>query len=253
MQASVADHSTSGRVFQPGFRKALWLLHQAQSYADELDRRPWDFAVEIAALREAGLTSSDLRWLICCDYVEHRREITQMESREREFADSGPLVLDDKTCFVLSPAGTALARDLPPEAVQPTFAQGNCSFSPPPSSGETIFEEGPRVNSGRTTDSSNGPGNGEKPQWDGQRHEFRFGPERIKVFKLPSPNQEAILTAFEEESWPPRIDDPLPPRSGVNPKRRLRETIKSLNRNQKAQLVRFLGDGTGEGVRWELL
>jgi hypothetical protein len=31
----------------------------------------------------------------------------------------------------------------------------------------------------------------------------------------------------------------------------LQETIKSLNRNQKQLLIRFIGDGSGTGVRWE--
>ncbi len=57
--------------------------------------------------------------------------------------------------------------------------------------------------------------------------------------------------AFQEEGWPVRIDDPLPPVSESEPKQRLRETIRSLNRNQKERLVRFKGDGTGEGVLWE--
>jgi hypothetical protein len=65
--------------------------------------------------------------------------------------------------------------------------------------------------------------------------------------------QEAILMAFEEENWPPRIDDPLPVHPDMLPKRRLHDTIKSLNRNQKRPLIRFMGDGTGEGVRWESL
>jgi len=34
-------------------------------------------------------------------------------------------------------------------------------------------------------------------------------------------------------------------------KRRLHDTINSLNRNQKQSLIRFLGDGKGEGIRWE--
>jgi hypothetical protein len=62
-----------------------------------------------------------------------------------------------------------------------------------------------------------------------------------------------ILSVFDEENWPPRIDDPLPPSKRINTKQRLHDTIKSLNRNQKQRLVRFLGDGTGEGVRWELI
>jgi hypothetical protein len=65
--------------------------------------------------------------------------------------------------------------------------------------------------------------------------------------------QEAILMAFEEEHWPPRIDDPLPAHPDLLPKRRLHDTIKGLNRKQKNCLIRFMGDGTGEGIRWELI
>ena len=75
----------------------------------------------------------------------------------------------------------------------------------------------------------------------------------VKVFKLPSPNQETVLMAFQEEGWPPKIDDPLPPHGDILPKRRLHDTIKSLNRNQKSRRLRFMGDGTGEGVCWELI
>jgi hypothetical protein len=89
------------------------------------------------------------------------------------------------------------------------------------------------------------------PKWDRDRRELRVGSKVVKVFKLPSPMQEAILVAFEEEHWPPRIDDPLPSHPELLPKRRLHDTIKSLNRNQKQPLIRFMGDGTGEGIRWE--
>ena len=74
----------------------------------------------------------------------------------------------------------------------------------------------------------------------------------MKRFQLPSRNQETILSAFEEEGWPPRIDDPLPPAVDCDPKQRLRDTIKSLNRNRKLVRIRFKGDGTGQGVLWEL-
>jgi hypothetical protein len=92
-----------------------------------------------------------------------------------------------------------------------------------------------------------------RPIWDRDRHELRFGALLIKQFKLPSPNQETILVVFEEENWPPRIDDPLPPSDAVDAKQRLHDTIKNLNRNQKHRLLRFMGDGTGQGVRWELI
>ncbi len=75
----------------------------------------------------------------------------------------------------------------------------------------------------------------------------------MKQFKVPAANQERILAAFEEEGWPIRIDDPLPPNSEQDSKRRLHDTINSLNRNQKQNLIRFVGDGSGQGVRWELV
>jgi hypothetical protein len=59
--------------------------------------------------------------------------------------------------------------------------------------------------------------------------------------------------AFEEEDWPVRIDDPLPPSPDIDPKTRLSSTIKSLNKNLKNRLVHFMGDGTGEGVMWEFV
>ena len=57
--------------------------------------------------------------------------------------------------------------------------------------------------------------------------------------------------AFEEDGWPARIDDPLPPAKKIDAKQRLHDTIKNLNRNQKQRLIRFMGDGTGQGVRWK--
>ena len=73
----------------------------------------------------------------------------------------------------------------------------------------------------------------------------------VKQFKVPANNQHRVLTAFEEEGWPERVDDPLPPRDGVDPKRRLHDTINSLNRHQRNALIRFFGNGTGDGVLWQ--
>jgi hypothetical protein len=92
-----------------------------------------------------------------------------------------------------------------------------------------------------------------RPYWDHECHRLYVGKKLVKEFKLPSPNQGTVLMAFEEENWPRRIDDPLPPSAEIDAKTRLRSTIKSLNKNQKHRLVRFMGDGTGEGVIWELL
>ena len=91
------------------------------------------------------------------------------------------------------------------------------------------------------------------PHWDHDCRELRFGSYLVKQFKVPAENQELILSAFEEEGWPPHLDDPLPPRPELDSKQRLHDAINRLNRNQKRRLIRFHGDGNGQGLRWELL
>jgi hypothetical protein len=91
------------------------------------------------------------------------------------------------------------------------------------------------------------------PRWDPQRRELSVDGRIVKRFRLPAPNQESILTAFEEEGWPLRILDPLPPKDEMDCKRRLHETIKTLNRHHFSRIIRFCGDGTGQGVLWEWL
>jgi hypothetical protein len=80
-----------------------------------------------------------------------------------------------------------------------------------------------------------------------------LGEKVVKEFKLPASNQATILMTFEEDGWPRRIDDPLPPALNCDPKHRLHDTIKNLNRNQKISLLRFMGDGTGRGILWEIV
>ena len=78
-----------------------------------------------------------------------------------------------------------------------------------------------------------------------------LGDRTVKRYRVRSPNQEAILAAFQEEGWPHHIDNPLSPLPDQCPKQRLHSTIKYLNSCQENRLVRFRGDGTGEGIVWE--
>ena len=80
---------------------------------------------------------------------------------------------------------------------------------------------------------------------------LRYNRKVIKRFRVPAPNQELVLTAFQEMGWPRFIDDPLPPAKEQDSKHRLRVTIKSLNRHQIASLLRFHGNGNGLQVYWE--
>ena len=69
-----------------------------------------------------------------------------------------------------------------------------------------------------------------KPQWIPEKRQLMFNGRLIKQFRVPSSNQETIFAAFEEEGWPERIYDPLIPKKGIAIKRRVAETIKSMNR-----------------------
>ena len=62
-------------------------------------------------------------------------------------------------------------------------------------------------------------------------------------------NQYAVLCAFEDQGWPRRIEWPL----DCDAENGHRDTVKSLNRGQKLQLIKFSCDGSGCGVRWEFV
>lgn len=92
-----------------------------------------------------------------------------------------------------------------------------------------------------------------KPHWNGNRRELTLNGVVVKRFRQPSANQEAVLAAFEEEGWPEKVYDPLPPSPVITPQRRLQDTVYRLNRRQfGGQLIKFSMDGTGEAVLWQI-
>jgi hypothetical protein len=212
--------------------KALSALLRAYDYAREFRRNVWDFAVTLQELLTSDFTSSDLRWLAYQGYVEHAVETTPDGARERTFRPSGRGVVAARTCAVLTEPGAE-------------FVRGRCPRRPEGPA------RGPRTIplSGRAADCEPGL----LPCWDESRRQLLLGDRVIKFFRQPAPNQEAILCAFEEEGWPPRIDDPLPPLAGRNQREHLRDTIVNLNRYQQPRRIRFFGDGNGQGVCWEML
>lgn len=236
--------NVDGRLRQ-STEQALLRLLKASHYAEDTARNPWDFAVTISELRRDGVGENELRWLVCRGYVEHANEDTSAAGNARTFDHHVSLRFSKQTAFIITCAGAKACRDLAHSVLQRdddgnTNGEARSFDSAQPVATQLVEKTAPTTN-GRFV-----------PKWDRDRRELRIGGELVKVFKLPSPMQEAILMAFEEENWPPKIDDPLPSHPDLLPKRRLHDTIKSLNRNQKSSLIRFMGDGTGEGIRWEL-
>ena len=210
-------------------RPAFTLLLDGFEYAEGAGTEIWEFAVTIQDLQRLGLSEIDLGWLLRKKYVEHAQEVTVAGDSKREFRVIGSARFRKQTCFVLTQAGVNEARRLAADETT-TVAVGNGA----------VRREGDTVE-----DST--------PYWNRQTRELRVNGTIVKKFNWPAPNQQLVLDAFQEEGWTDRIDDPLPQIAERDAKRRLSDTIKSLNRNQSNLLIHFRGDGTGEGIVWEPL
>jgi hypothetical protein len=204
----------------------LDILTKAYHCAGELGRSAWDFAVELATLRAAGLTETNLRWLVCNGYIEHAIERRQVDTAGRSFAKGGRLWFSDRTCVVLTPAGADYAGTIVVEPATEEAGQGGVA-------------------------KDHRPGGKRIPRWDPSCRVLRLGKQVVKCYRRWAPNQEMILGGFERAGWTERIDDPLPDDPQLEPRERLHDAIKNLNRGQR--LLRFRGDGTGRGVCWELV
>ncbi len=227
--------SVESRLVPATIPVAAAILAEAYHYAQSLNRDVWEFALELPNLSVAGVSINDLRWLACNGYVNHSKEIEPNSEGQRVFRTYTGLGFTQGSCFVLTPLGVQFAQ----RVVQPN---GSTSSTP------TNHCEANRLRmGGRSTVCEEDC----LPHWDHNRRELVHLGTVVKQFRKPSPNQVTVLQAFEEEGWPTRVDDPLPPVSELDPKRRLHDTIKSLNRHQRAETIRFLGDGQGEGIIWE--
>jgi hypothetical protein len=205
--------------------RALLLLHEALAAALGAGRDPWEFALEIGQLRALGLTNTDLRRLLCRGYVAHAQEQTGSAAPARSFHPVPSLALPERTCFVLTALGGRVASGRPEEG-----PAGALTWAPHGAGGVAL----------------------ERPVWDSAVRELRWQGRLVKHFRVPAANQEAVLAALEQQGWPPRIDDPLPEVVELDPKVRLHDTIKALNRRHVSVVLRFLGDGTGRGIAWRL-
>jgi hypothetical protein len=87
-----------------------------------------------------------------------------------------------------------------------------------------------------------------RPRWDREQRQLWYGNVLVKSFRQPAASQETVLSAFEDDGWPPRIDDPLPPPPVGVPNERLHDAVRRLNCGQLVLV--FRRDGSGEGVTW---
>lgn len=226
--------------------QGLRLLVVAESYASHDGVEDGQYAVEVSSLKELGMNDCDLRWLISHSFVKHLIEMTLQGDGTRIFRLGGALFTPN-SCFSLTKPGCQFASEILGDKKQDQRLADTIADSQPPYTDTATCED---FTACFTTTAH--AGETLQPMWDADRQELWFCNQLVKRFRIPSPNQVSVLSAFEEEGWPSRIDDPLPPKSEQCPKRRLNDTIRNLNRSQHQNLVRFLGDGSGQGILWEV-
>ncbi len=208
---------------------ALASLLEGLDYAQDLQATPWDFAVELSSLRRLKLSNNDLRWLHARGLIEHAIEIDASSEATRAFRTRERVVFGKRSCFVLTPAGATLAREVRGQA----------------------GSRGPRIDFSaveRSLHEQMTSPDPPAPHWDRDRHELRIGQTVVKRFTVPSFDQESVLAAFEEQHWPARIDDPLMGPDGVAS--RLPETVRLLNHFRGSRLICFQCEGS-RGVLWQ--
>jgi len=243
-------------------------LLRAFDYATDAGGDVWDFAIEITELRSAGMTTSDIRWLVSKGFAQHGQETSLYGAPRRTFQRSEGLTFLSTSAFVLTSAGAAELRkslcqeQLPSPATRSAWCpgrggggEGRCDDAPaaapllrlPPSAFPLPPSAVPIPPSAVPLPMDI------KPVWEARRRELRVGEWLVKRFRVPAGNQELVLSAFEEECWPTYIDDPLPMKAEIVPKQRLHNVINRLNSGQLVPILRFQGNGNGEGVGWHML
>jgi hypothetical protein len=224
------DHAVPLVIAQPRFGAALTLLLEARLFAEQTGVHPWEFAVEIQELCGRGLSVNDLRLLVRLKYVVHAIEVTNIKDLGRRFQRSNGVSFTSRTCFILTNTGRDAIAAIPKACSAVTESE---------------------VPTLRIVQDAQLALRTAIPQWNPELRLLSLDGIVVKQFRWPAANQERILTSFQEERWPARILDPLSPNPVHVAKQRLSETIRSLNRGHMNSLLRFRGDGTGEGVIWQ--
>jgi hypothetical protein len=200
-------------------------------YWDAQDQRvdPRRRALPRAHFHKAGVGDDILLWLFYHGHVEHRVQHPTAPGSPAGEPAGGTTQFHDGSLFWLTDAGAVFA-----DALLADFFNRR-----EPQSFQAAWE---RLAVGLLV-----------PRYDGQDRLFCWGVHALKEFRQPAGNQELILGTAEELRWQAWFDDPLPRGGKIrNPKVRLHDVIKDLNRRQWRSLVHFRGDGTGTRVGWKL-
>lgn len=187
--------------------------------------------IELTPLLNAGLSANHLRWLVLRGYAQHGIEGRPRGKERRSFVIVNSLDFKTHSCFILTSAGAAFARQLcPAEAADTQQPPAGASFSP----------------GTRSIDRK------ETPHWNHDLRRLTFQGKLIKQIHRTAPDQVRALDKFEADGWPEWIDARSIIDEGSHFKSILHDTISSLNRNRMSQRIRFCSTANGFGIGWTL-
>jgi hypothetical protein len=218
--------------------RALSLLAESHILSQDAGCDTWHFAVGISELDGLSVSRGSLRWLLFRQFALHAYELRSTNDAVRVFSKSLGPCFQPNSSFVITPLGLSLLRRF--ESLSRRSAANDTEL-------RVQFPRAPIRNADWAQSAS------EIPYYDRVRGELSVGEVLVRTFRRPARNQQAVLETFQELSWEARIDDPLPPVGEVAAKLRLNQTIKKLNSHQLSPLIRFIGDGSGEGVLWKFV
>jgi len=200
-------------------RRGLIRLLQAHDYARVSHQDVWDFAVPIRDLSVQGMTTADFLVLIKRQLLQHCQEITPRRAKRRCFKPADGVHFHRNSCFVLTPQGVQLAREV---CAIPEPVASNAPSHVPPTG----------------------------PYYDSVGRTLYYNGQPVKIFRQPAPSQERVLLTFQAYQWAQKIPDPSPLQPGQNPKVQTHRLLRNLNRGLKKGSIRFGGDGSGRCIVW---
>jgi len=218
-----------------------WFPYEVERYCWELARMPdghemGALATQLRSYFERGFF---LR-LWGSFLLEKASDMRLRPADERRLATA--LTYSEKASAALKDAAKDLVKTVPVAGEQtPTTAEKHAG------EGTTHGEVTPVVRGAAAPKDKK-----EKPHWDAGSLKLWYKGRLIKKFHTPAETQTVVLAAFEEEGWPDLIDDPLPPKANLRPKRRVRQTVIALNDSHKTkrQMMYFTSERFGEAIGW---
>jgi hypothetical protein len=204
---------------------------ESQLLADHSTDDPWMFAVEQELLIAEGSSLAALRWLALHGFVKQKVEITRPRSKKRWFKEVGPLSFTERSCFLLTETGQALARQVASEQA---------------ASGRRVATNG--------DGNSHARGRTQRPYWNAENGQLWARGHLLHEFPPQAVHLRRLLTEFEDSKWkPPWIDDPLPSAKDGVARKRLENAVRGLNHCQDQQLLLFRTLHKKRAVAWQWL